>query len=114
LSNKKAYLLSVFSGILFGLCWNNIVPAISLFIALVPFLFVFENRNWHYSQVFKFGIPSFFVFHLGTVWWLSLSSLFGAIVIALLNSMVMAAVLAFSYRIRQVLGFVKGLVFFYN
>jgi apolipoprotein N-acyltransferase len=112
LSNKKAYLLSVFSGILFGLCWNNIVPAISLFIALVPFLFVFENRNWHYSQVFKFGIPSFFVFHLGTVWWLSLSSLFGAIVIALLNSMVMAAVLAFSYRIRQVLGFVKGLVFF--
>ncbi len=99
------------SGILFGVCWNSLLPAISLFVAFIPLLFVFNVRNWHYSQVFKFGLLSFFVFHLGTVWWLSLSSFFGAIVIALLNSMVMAAVLAFSYRIRQILGLVVGLFF---
>ncbi len=110
MGKRKSYLLSLLSGILLGICWNEFLPAISLFVAFVPLLFVFEDKNWHYSQVFKFGILSFFVFHLGTVWWLSLSSLFGAIVIALLNSMVMAAVLAFSYRIRQALGFAIGLI----
>lgn len=112
MSSQKAYLLSLFSGILFGICWNSILPVISLFVAFVPLLFIFQVKNWHYQQVFKFSLFAFFIFHLGTVWWLTLSSVFGGIVIFLLNSMVMAAVVALAYRIRQVLGLIFGIVFF--
>ncbi len=110
MSNPKAYQLSILSGILLGVCWNGVLPAISLFVAFVPLLFVFRIQTWHYRQVFMFGLLAFFIFHLGTVWWLTLSSFLGGVIIFLLNSMVMAAVVALAYKIRQALGLVFGII----
>ena len=81
-----------------------------MFFALIPLLFVFQNTTFHYKQLFNFTFITFLIFHMGTVWWLSISSFFGFIAIILSNSVVMAFVWVIAYRIRQKTGFALGLI----
>lgn len=101
MTTKKAYLLSILSGLLFAVCWNGILPSVSLFIAFVPMLFVLHNRNFHYSQIFNFTFISFFLFHLGTVWWLCYSTFWGGLAIFIINSTAMAIVMTFVFKLYR-------------
>ncbi len=99
--SSKLYFLSISTGILLGICWNNILPAISLFVAFVPLLFVIQQPKLHYSQIFHYSFISFFLFHLGVAWWLFRSSIFGGLSIMLINSTAQSLVMLLVHKIRQ-------------
>lgn len=95
-----------------ALTWNPLFPPVTLFISFIPVLLIIKNKNQHYTKTFNISFLSFFIFHLGTVWWLALSSFFGGLTIMILNSMVMAIIIVIIFRVRQILGFACGVLVF--
>lgn len=112
MKTKRAVLYSIISGLLLALTWNSIFPSLGLFISFIPILLLIRNKLWHYSKIFNFTFLSFFIFHLGTVWWLTISSFWGGLTIMTLNSMVMSITIVVIYRVRQILGFTIGIILF--
>ncbi len=101
MKTSQAYFLSLLSGILLAVCWNNITPSISLFFAFVPLLFIIQQKNIHYSQVFHYSFISFFLFNLGVSWWLCKASLFGGLSVIIINIIVQVIVAISAHKIRQ-------------
>ncbi|MBN1650763.1 MAG: apolipoprotein N-acyltransferase [Bacteroidales bacterium] len=102
-------LLSVFSGILFGLAWPpNGVPFI-LFLAFVPLLKLEDNiakdansaKTW---RVMGYAYLAFIIWHSISVWWIWNASDYGAVMAILLNASFMAitfGLYSFSKRYYQ-------------
>jgi len=100
------------SGVFFAFAWNDGVPAFSLFFAFIPLLFLSKLKSIHYTKFFNLALLSFLCYHIGTVWWLSISSIPGFLVIILLNSFFMAVVLLLSFLTYKKFGNAMGLLSF--
>lgn len=91
---KNNYRYGLLSGFLFALSWNAYLPAISLFVAFTPLLYLQKNKKLSSSELFMVSLLAFILFHLATVWWIYKSSFVGFIAVILLNSLFMASVMA--------------------
>ncbi|MBE0640034.1 MAG: apolipoprotein N-acyltransferase [Bacteroidales bacterium] len=94
---KHLYLLSVTSGIVLSLGWPMYGFPYLLFFGFVPLLFVEEhihkNRDdFHKYSILKYAYTAFVIWNLLTTWWIWNSTIFGAIMAVLLNSLFMAIV----------------------
>ncbi|MFP4472207.1 MAG: apolipoprotein N-acyltransferase [Bacteroidales bacterium] len=96
--NKFHLLLhSALSGIILSLGWPMYGFPFLLFFGFVPLLFVedFITRRpefFHRYSIFGYAYLSFFVWNLFTTWWIWNSTIFGAVMAVLLNSLFMALV----------------------
>jgi len=94
LSKGKLYILSIASGLLFALAWPPLPVVFSIFIAFVPLLFVedyisknnFKKPGW---TLFLHGMIAFIIFNLLTTWWVKNSTVGGAAMMTVLNSVFM-------------------------
>ncbi len=105
--NKLSF-LPIISGILLGLTWNNLLPAVSLFIAFIPLLFLLDDNNSGTHRIFIQSFLAFFIFHLIAVWWIYKSGFWGFIAVISINSFLMAGVLSLSYFSKQIFGKFAG------
>ncbi len=106
---KKIHLIlvSILSGLILTLAWPvNGFPGL-LFIGLVPLLFVEDYISNRRDKFFRFSFlfysyPAFFIWNLLTTWWIYNSTLGGAIMAVVLNSLFLAIVFqVFSWAKRQ-------------
>ena len=107
--NLKKYhiwLLSVLSGLLMGIAWpvDGIVGLI--FISWIPLLFVrnfVRNNPTQFSRgaMVLYSYITFLVFNLFTTWWVAYSSIEGALMAFLLNSLFMALTFGFAHIIDK-------------
>jgi apolipoprotein N-acyltransferase len=91
------YILSVLSGVIQSLGWPMHGVPWLLFFGFIPLLFVEEHiaknrENFHRFSMLKFSYVAFAVWNLLTTWWIWNSTIFGAIMAVLLNSLFMAIV----------------------
>lgn len=97
-SDKKLYLLSVLSGLLFFLAWPPLgFPAI-LFVAFVPLLQIedaFSSGRTPSKRIMLFVLSflSFFIWNVTTTFWVCNASMAGGIMAILANSLLMAMVM---------------------
>ena len=90
-------LLSLLSGVILSLAWpERGFPAL-LFVGLVPMLFVEDYIARHPEKFIKFSLlfyayPGFLLWNLLTTWWIANSTLVGAVMAIVLNSLFMSIV----------------------
>ncbi len=106
---KKIYLilLSILSGVILTLAWPaNGFPGL-LFFGLVPLLYAEDYISRHRDEFFRFSslfysYPAFFTWNLLTTWWIYNSTIGGAIMAVVLNSLFLAIVFqVFSWAKRE-------------
>jgi len=88
-SLKQRYYLLFGTSILLGLAWVSY--GFSLFIALVPLLFLEDYFYQHKDQyksgiVFRYSYVIFVLWHSFINWWVGYASIPGIIMVVLLNS----------------------------
>ncbi len=96
-NKKQLYLLSLLSGVILSLSWPMYGFPFLLFFGFVPLLFVLDyldanRQQYHKYSIFQFSYLAFFTWNLLTTWWIWNSTIFGAIMAVLLNSLFMAIV----------------------
>ncbi|MDP2424287.1 MAG: apolipoprotein N-acyltransferase [Bacteroidales bacterium] len=101
-------LLSLFSGLLLSLAWPmNGFPGL-LFVALVPLL-VIEDHFWNRKNsrsafaLIGYVLPAFLIWNLLTTWWIVNSTLVGALVAIVLNSVFMTIIFVLFHLSRRTL-----------
>lgn len=114
LNKKRRFLLSIVSGLMMVLAFpytGSIFPLI--FIALVPLLLV-ENHIYvnrlRPSNVFVHSYITFFIYNLGTTYWIWYASPEGAIFAFILNSLIMALVFQLFHFTKRSAGPVVGML----
>jgi len=109
MKSKKIYLilLSILSGVTMTLAWPEKGFPGLLFIGLVPLLFLEDYISRNRDRFIKFSLlfysyPAFFTWNLLTTWWIYNSTLGGAIMAVVLNSLFLAIVFqVFSWAKRE-------------
>ncbi len=105
------FLLSLLTGVLLWLGWPaNGFPGL-LFVALVPLLYVedyiyLNKHNFSKASVFLFSWAGFLTWNILTTWWICYSTVFGAVMAMVFNSLFMALVFHFYHMVRR--GLIKG------
>lgn len=106
---KKIHLilLSVLSGVILSLGWPMYGFPFLLFFGFVPLLFIVDhldaNRQaFHKYSIFQFAYLAFFTWNLLTTWWIWNSTIFGAIMAVLLNSLFMSIVFMIFHLSKRV------------
>jgi apolipoprotein N-acyltransferase len=91
----QIWLLAILSGLLLGISWpvNGFAPLI--FVALVPILlvrtYILQNPSlFSRGAIVLYSYVTFLVFNLFTTWWVAYSTIVGALLAFLLNSLFMA------------------------
>ena len=90
----QRYLLSILSGILMVVSFpftGSLTPLV--FVAWIPLLFVEHNisdKRYRSSKVFVHAYITFFIYNIGTTWWVANASEGGATMAIVLNSLFMA------------------------
>ena len=111
-SKKQRYLLSLLSGALLSLAFpftGSFTPLI--FIALVPLLLVehiISANNYKSSKVFLHAYLGFFIFNLGTTWWIWNADPVGAIMAFVFNSALMAIAFQLFHFCKKHIGRKEG------
>ena len=115
-SKIRLILAVLLSGLLLSFAWPEHGFAGLLFIALVPLLFAEDFISRHREQFGKFAVlfysyPAFFVWNMLTTWWIVNSTLMGAVMAIVLNSLFMAIVFqVWSWAKRRLLTRLAGYV----
>ncbi len=104
----QTYTYALFSGLLFALTWNNILPAVSLFVAFIPLLYLLNYKKTDTHSLFISSFSAFFIWHLFTVWWIYKSSIPGFISVITINSFFMAMILVLANFVKRVYGKFAG------
>jgi len=104
--HKKLLLLSVLSGILLSLPWIFTSFSWTLFFAFVPLLLVedqivSQKQSYQSIVLFFYALASFLVWNVLSTWWIAYVSFGGMILIAFLNSFLMACVVWLMHLIRR-------------
>ncbi len=109
---KKIYLflLAVASGLILSAGWPMNGFPFLLFAGFVPLLFIEDNINRFRGNFNKFSMltyayVAFFIWNLLTTWWIWNSTIFGAIMAVILNSLFMAMVFSLFHWSKR--GFVN-------
>ena len=102
----QIWLLAILSGLLMGMAWpiNGFAPLI--FISWIPLLMIdtFIRRNksiFSRGAIVLYSYVSFLIFNLYTTWWVAYSTIEGAILAFILNSLFMALVFGLSHVIDK-------------
>lgn len=109
MKNSIAILLSIATGILLAFPWIFPGQSWTLFVAFVPLLFadefaVQEKIPKKVSVLFYPGLLSFLVWNLLSTWWIGYVSVLGMLLIAVINSLIMAAVWWLRHPLAKRLG----------
>ena len=114
LAKKHRFLLSFISGVSMALAFpysGSLVPLI--FVAWVPLLLV-ENiildNNYRSGKVFIHAYITFFVFNLGSTWWVWNASAGGAALAIILNSLLMTFAFYFFHLTKKYVGKKEGYI----
>ncbi len=107
-------LLSLLSGILFGLGWPTYGFPAFLFIAFVPLLFIEEDflRRKKSKVFFAYVYLAFFVWNLTKTWWIYKATAVGGIFAVVVNSLLMSITFWLFHFIRKRLPDQMALAFF--
>ncbi|MFM7668786.1 MAG: apolipoprotein N-acyltransferase [Bacteroidota bacterium] len=105
LSKKYRFLLSALSGVLMVVSfpYTGSLSFLS-FISWVPLLVVEDSiltRNYRSGKVFIHAYLTFFIYNLGTTWWIYFASPGGAYLAFILNSLLMALTFYFYHLTRK-------------
>jgi len=105
LSKKYRFLLSALSGVLLVVSFpfSGSVSFLS-FISWVPLLVVEDSiltRNYRSGKVFIHAYLTFFIYNVGTTWWIYFASPGGAYFAFILNSLLMALTFYFYHLTRK-------------
>jgi apolipoprotein N-acyltransferase len=99
LKSRKIHLIlfSLLSGVLLSVAWPERGFAGLLFIGLVPLLAVEDQVSRNPEKHVRFSVlfytyPGFFIWNLLTTWWIVNSTLIGAILAIVLNSLFMSVI----------------------
>lgn len=97
LQKKRLYLLSLLSALLLTAGWPMYGFPFLLFVGFVPLLFLIDHldahpERYHRFSSFQYSYVAFFVWNVLTTWWIWNSTIFGAIMAVLLNSLFFAIV----------------------
>lgn len=112
LTKSKRYLLSSLSGLLLIISFpftGSITPLI--FIALIPLLLVESNvsaKKYKSGKVFIHAYLTFFIFNIGTTWWVANASIGGAAMAILLNSLFMTIAFQLFHLTKKYIGKKEG------
>lgn len=111
LKKTSPLFLAVLSGILLIAGWPVSGFAPLLFFAFVPLL-ILENsiEPNNTIKVFKYSYLTFFIWNVGTTWWIYYSSLGGAVLAIVFNTLFMAMVFVFYHTTRSALGVTRGFI----
>lgn len=109
--------LALISGLLFIAAWPTYGFPFLSFLGFVPLLFIAfkeresktKKRNW---RVFVLAYLAFFVWNLGTTYWLYFSTPFGAGFAIIVNSLLMALVFQIYHLIAYRVNFTASMSFF--
>lgn len=107
----KPLLLATISGILLSIPWLWPEAGPLMLVALVPLLFSDElnfRKSENLSAAFTTSYFAFLIWNLLTCWWISFVSLPGMLLIAFLNSLLMAVVWWGKSFVRKRLGSTSG------
>lgn len=124
LKNKKFFLLilSLCSGLILSLGWPERGFSGLLFIGLVPLLYIEETISKNREHFSKFSVlfytyPAFLLWNALTTWWIYNSTIIGAILAIVLNSLFMAIIFQlFHYsktKLKNSFAGYVGLVFYW-
>lgn len=83
------------------------------FVAWIPLLFVEHNisvKNYKSKKVFTHAYLTFFLYNLGTTWWVWNASEGGAVLAILANSLLMAVVFYLFHRTKKWVGTKEGYI----
>lgn len=99
-------LLSALSGVLLSLSWPADGFPFIIFLALVPLLYVEDficknKHNFSRYAVFFYSYIAFFVWNVLTTWWIINSTVFGAVMAIVFNSLFMSLVIWVYHFIRR-------------
>ena len=96
MNRKQTFLLSVISGVLLSLPWLFQSMGWVLFFALVPLLAVEDQLsrpdNHQKGSFFNLAFLVFLIWNVLSTWWISYVSFTGMIIVAVLNTALMAAI----------------------
>ncbi len=104
MTKSHNYIYSLVSGLLFALTWNNSLPAISLFVAFIPLLYLLNYKKTDTHSLFINSFSAFFIWHLFTVWWIYKSSISGFLAVITINTFLMAMILVLANFVKKVYG----------
>lgn len=114
IDRKFRYLLSILSGILMVFSFpytGSLTPLI--FIALVPLLLVesfISIQNYRSGKVFIHAFITFFMYNIGTTWWVWNASPEGSVLAFLLNSILMTLVFQMFHFTKKYVGAKEGYI----
>ena len=108
INRSQRYFLSILSGLLLVLCFpytGSLTPL--LFIALIPLLFVedtISSQNRSSAYVFLHAYITFFLYNLGSTFWIWNSSEAGGVFAFVFNSLLMAFAFQFFHFTKKYIG----------
>lgn len=112
---KNRFLISLLSGIMMVIAFPYTGSLTFLFfISLVPLLLV-ENyvfNNLKSRKLFGYSYLSFFIYNIGTTWWIWNASAGGMLFAVFLNSLLMAVFFQFYHILKKNISRKYGLIFF--
>lgn len=114
LKRKHRYLLSLLSGILMVLSFpytGSLTPLV--FVSWIPLLLVEDSihRNgYRPRKLFIHAYLTFFIYNIGTTWWVYYASAEGSIMAFVLNSLIMAIVFQLFHFTKRSLGRKEGYI----
>jgi apolipoprotein N-acyltransferase len=106
--NNKKIILSLISGLLLVLSFPEIGNfAFISFVALIPLLFVEKeifDKNLKSKRLFFYSYLVFFIYNIGTTWWIWNASKGGAILAFVLNSLIMSTTFQLFHITKKKMG----------
>jgi apolipoprotein N-acyltransferase len=113
-TKKQRFILSILSGLLLLLSFPFIgsMPFL-IFLAFIPLLIIEDtvySSNFKSSKLFIHSYIAFFLYNVGTTWWIWNASEGGAILAFVLNSLLMALVFQLFHITKKRVGIREGYV----
>lgn len=105
LTRKKRLLLSILSGFLMVISFpytGSITPLV--FVSWIPLLLIesyISKQKYRSTKVYLHALITFFIYNLGTTWWIWNADEAGALMAIVLNSLFMALVFLIFHRFKK-------------
>jgi apolipoprotein N-acyltransferase len=112
ISKGKRYLLSILSGLLMVISFpyaGSLTPLV--FVSWIPLLLVewyISSKRYRSGKVFIHAYLTFFIYNLGTTWWIWNASEGGAVMAFILNALLMSIAFQFFHAAKKRLGDTAG------
>lgn len=108
MKKSQLYVLAIISGLMLSLSWPARGFPFLVFIAFIPLLWIeheTSNNKFYFKKLSFFGYAylTMVIWNASSCWWIIHASLFGAVAVIVLNSLVMAVVLHLFHITKKIL-----------